>query len=36
MAYGFRGPARLNRPQGALLLVAFLAYEVLLYATARH
>jgi cation:H+ antiporter len=35
MAYGFRGPARLTRLHGALLLLAFTGYEVLLYATAR-
>lgn len=36
MAYGFRGPPRLNRPAGALLLLSFLAYEVLLYGTTRQ
>jgi cation:H+ antiporter len=31
MAYGFTGPGRLNRLEGALLLLAFGAYETLLY-----
>ncbi len=31
MAYGFRGRGRLNRPEGALLVCAFGAYQTLLY-----
>jgi cation:H+ antiporter len=31
MAYGFRGPGRINRAEGAALLVAFGAYQTLLY-----
>jgi len=31
MAYGFRGPGRLNRIEGALLLCGFIAYMGLLY-----
>ena len=34
MAYGFRGPGRLNRIEGALLITAFGAYQTLLYFTA--
>lgn len=34
MAYGFRGPGRLNRVEGALLLGAFVGYELLIYFTA--
>jgi cation:H+ antiporter len=34
MAYGFRGPGRLNRIEGALLVTAFVAYQTLLYFTA--
>jgi len=34
MAYGFRGPGRINRIEGAVLLVAFIGYQVLLYFTA--
>jgi cation:H+ antiporter len=33
MAYGFRGPGRLNRFEGALLVTAFAAYQTLLYFT---
>jgi cation:H+ antiporter len=33
MAYGFKGPGRLNRVEGALLVVAFVAYQTLLYFT---
>lgn len=36
MAYGFTGPGRLNRLEGALLLLAFGAYQVLLYFTELH
>jgi cation:H+ antiporter len=36
MAYGFTGPARLTRLDGALLLVAFGAYETLLYFGELH
>ena len=32
MAFGFRGPGRINRFEGALLLGAFIAYQVLLFA----
>ncbi|HUT40775.1 MAG TPA: calcium/sodium antiporter [Gammaproteobacteria bacterium] len=31
MAYGFRGPGRLNRFEGALLVVAYGTYQTLLY-----
>ncbi|WJW74853.1 calcium/sodium antiporter [Thiohalobacter sp. IOR34] len=31
MAYGFRGPGRINRPEGALLLLGYLGYQALLY-----
>lgn len=31
LAYGFRGPARLRRAEGALLLSGFVAYLVILY-----
>jgi len=31
MAYGFRGPGRINRIEGAILLLAFCAYQTLLY-----
>jgi cation:H+ antiporter len=31
MAYGFRGPGRINRLEGAILLAAFGAYQTLLY-----
>jgi cation:H+ antiporter len=34
MAYGFRGPGRINRVEGGLLLLAFCGYQVLLYFTA--
>jgi cation:H+ antiporter len=33
MAYGFRGPGRINRFEGALLITAFAAYQTLLYFT---
>lgn len=33
MAYGFRGPGRVNRIEGGLLLLAFMAYQLLLYYT---
>ncbi len=33
MAFGIRGPGRLNRVEGALLVVAFVAYQSLLYFT---
>ncbi|MDX2457551.1 MAG: calcium/sodium antiporter [Gammaproteobacteria bacterium] len=33
MAYGFRGPGRLNRIEGALLATAFVGYQTLLYFT---
>jgi cation:H+ antiporter len=35
MAFGFRGPGRLNRVEGAILLMAFAAYQSLLYFTER-
>ncbi len=35
MAYGFRGPRRINRIEGAVLLGGFFAYELLLYFTGR-
>ena len=31
MAYGFRGPGRLNRVEGAVLVLAYVAYQTLLY-----
>jgi cation:H+ antiporter len=31
MAYGFRGPGRINRVEGAILVLAFCAYQTLLY-----
>lgn len=31
MAYGFRGPGRINRFEGALLVVGFCGYQTLLY-----
>ena len=31
MAYGFRGPGRINRFEGGVLLLAFCAYQTLLY-----
>jgi len=34
MAYGFRGPGRINRFEGGLLLLAFGGYQTLLYFTA--
>ena len=34
MAYGFKGPGRINRVEGGLLLLAFFGYQVLLYFTA--
>ena len=35
MAFGIRGPGRLNRLEGALLVMAFVAYQSLLYFTER-
>lgn len=35
MAFGIRGPGRLNRVEGAVLLMAFVAYQSLLYFTER-
>ena len=34
MAYGFRGPGRINRFEGGILLLAFGGYQTLLYFTA--
>jgi len=31
MAYGLRGPGRLNRAEGAVLVLAYVAYQTLLY-----
>ena len=31
MAYGFRGPGRINRIEGAILVIAYVAYQTLLY-----
>lgn len=31
MAYGFRGPGRLNRVEGGILLVAYIVYMLMLY-----
>ena len=33
MAYGFKGPGRINRIEGAILLICFVGYQVLLYFT---
>jgi len=33
MAYGFKGPGRINRIEGAILLSCFVGYQVLLYFT---
>lgn len=33
MAYGFRRPGHINRPEGAVLLLAFIGYQLLLYHT---
>ena len=35
MAYGFKGPGRINRFEGGLLLSAFIAYQILLFFTAQ-
>ncbi|MDH3980449.1 MAG: calcium/sodium antiporter [Gammaproteobacteria bacterium] len=35
MAFGIKGPGRLNRIEGGLLLLAFVAYQTLLYFTER-
>jgi cation:H+ antiporter len=35
MAYGFRGPGRIRRRSGALLLTMYLAYQVLVWVTAQ-
>ncbi|MFQ5935363.1 MAG: calcium/sodium antiporter [Acidiferrobacterales bacterium] len=34
MAYGFRGPGRINRVEGAMLLACFIGYQSYLYYTA--
>jgi cation:H+ antiporter len=34
MAYGFRGPGRINRFEGGLLVLAFCGYQALIYFTA--
>ncbi len=34
MAYGFRGAGRINRLEGSMLLIAFIAYQILLFFTA--
>ncbi len=34
MAYGFRGPGRINRIEGSVLLACFFGYQILLYNTA--
>lgn len=34
MSYGFKGPGRINRIEGGILLSSFFAYQVLLYFTA--
>ncbi len=34
MAYGFRGPGRINRIEGGLLMLAFCGYQILIYFTA--
>jgi cation:H+ antiporter len=36
MAYGIRGPGRINRRSGLLLLTLFLAYQVLIWVTATR
>ena len=34
MAYGLRGPGRITRTDGALLLAAYIGYQTLLYFSA--
>jgi cation:H+ antiporter len=34
MAYGFRGPGRIRRRSGVLLLVMYLIYQVMVWVTA--
>ena len=36
MAYGFRGQGRINRLEGATMLIAYVAYQTLLYFTASR
>lgn len=36
MAYGIRGPGRISRSSGALLLVLFISYQVLVWLTAQN
>ena len=36
MAYGMRGPGRINRRSGILLMTLFLAYQVLIWTTATR
>ncbi len=35
LAYGFRGPSRIKRWEGALLLTIFVGYQILVFSTAR-
>jgi len=30
-AYGFRGEGRINRPKGAILLMCYFAYMIIIY-----
>ncbi len=36
MAYGFRGPGRINRIEGGTLLIAYIGYQTLLYFSVTH
>jgi len=36
MAYGFRGPGRINRFEGAILLCIFIGYQITLYYSQMH
>jgi cation:H+ antiporter len=36
MAYGFRGEGRINRFEGAILLMSFIAYQMLLFFSLNH
>ena len=35
MAYGIRGPGKISRSSGALLLLLFLAYQTMVWVTAQ-
>jgi len=36
MAYGFKGPGRINRIEGGILFSAFILYQVLIFFTGKH